>query len=145
MATLTAPMAVTDHGEPPVLVFDGVCLLCSAWVAFVLRHDRSGRIRFAAMQSSAGRNLLEAYGLDADDPLSFLFVTEGRGHTQSDAILRLVGSFGGAWRLVTMLRVLPAVLRDALYRLIARNRYRWFGRRDHCLIPDAAVRARFLD
>ncbi len=136
-------MAATDRA--PVLVFDGVCLLCSAWVAFVLRHDRRGRIRFAAMQSSAGRNLLEAHGLDADDPLSFLFVSEGKGHTQSDAILRLVGSFGGAWRLVAVLRVLPRVLRDALYRLVARNRYRWFGRRDHCLMPEAAVRERFLD
>ncbi len=143
---MVAAMAAIDRGaQPPVLVFDGVCLLCSAWVAFVLRHDRSGRIRFAAMQSSAGQSLLQAHGLDADDPLSFLFVSEGKGHTQSDAILRLVGSFGGAWRLVAMLRVLPAVLCDALYRLIARNRYRWFGRRDHCLMPDQAVRARFLD
>ncbi len=140
-----AAMAATDRGEPPVLVFDGVCLLCSAWVAFVLRHDRSGRIRFAAMQSAAGRNLLAAHGLDADDPLSFLFVSEGKAHTQSDAILRLVGSFGGVWRIVAALRVLPAFVRDALYRLIARNRYRWFGRRDTCLMPDPAVRGRFLD
>jgi predicted DCC family thiol-disulfide oxidoreductase YuxK len=146
VAVMAAAMVAIDRGgELPVLVFDGVCLLCSASVAFVLRHDRRGRIRFAAMQSSAGRKLLEAHGLDADDPLSFLFVAEGKGHTQSDAILRLVGSFGGAWRLVGVLRVLPRVLRDALYRLIANNRYRWFGRRDTCLMPDAAVRERFLD
>jgi predicted DCC family thiol-disulfide oxidoreductase YuxK len=146
VVVMAAAMAAIDcGGEPPVLVFDGVCLLCSAWVAFVLRHDRSGRIRFAAMQSSAGRSLLAAHGLDADDPLSFLFVSEGKGYTQSDAILRLVGSFGGAWRFVAILRILPAFLRDALYRLIANNRYRWFGRRDTCLMPDAAVRERFLD
>jgi len=142
---MAAAVATDIAAQSPVLVFDGVCLLCSAWVAFVLRHDRSGRIRFAAMQSSAGRNLLQAHGLDADDPLSFLFVSDGKGHTQSDAILRLVGSFGGAWRFVEALRVVPTFLRDALYRLIARHRYRWFGRRDHCLMPDAAVRARFLD
>lgn len=143
---MAAAMAAIDCGsEPSVLVFDGICLLCSAWVAFVLRHDRRGCIRFAAMQSSAGRNLLQAHGLDAGAPLSFLFVTGGKGYTQSDAVLCLVASFGGVWRLVAALRVLPAPLRDALYRLIARNRYRWFGRRDQCLVPDAAVRERFLD
>jgi predicted DCC family thiol-disulfide oxidoreductase YuxK len=148
MATVAAAMAMAEieaRGEPPVLVFDGVCRLCSAWVAFVLRHDGSGRIRFAAMQSSGGRALLAAHGLDADDPLSFLFVSGGKGHTQSDAILRLVASFGGAWRLVGIFRLVPRPLRDALYRLVARNRYRWFGRRDTCLLPDAATAQRFLD
>ncbi|MDC8015808.1 thiol-disulfide oxidoreductase DCC family protein [Tahibacter soli] len=131
--------------EPPVIVFDGVCLLCSRWVGFVLRHDRTARIRFAAMQSASGRALLARHGLDADDPLSFLYVADGRSWQDSDAILRVLTGFGGAWRLAGAARVIPRALRDAGYRLIARNRYRWFGRRDVCLVPDAAVAARFLD
>jgi predicted DCC family thiol-disulfide oxidoreductase YuxK len=131
--------------DDPVIVFDGVCLLCSRAVAFVLRHDRSGRIRFAATQSASGRVLLERHGLDADDPLSFLYVANGRGHQASDAVLRVVAGFGGAWRLVSVFRLIPRPLRDAAYRFVARNRYRWFGRRDVCLVPDASVAARFLD
>lgn len=131
--------------DSPVIVFDGVCLLCSRWVGFVLRRDRAARIRFAAMQSASGRALLARYGLDADDPLSFLYVADGRGYQDSDAILRVLTSFGGAWRLAGAARVIPRVLRDLGYRLIARNRYRWFGRREVCLVPDAAIAARFLD
>lgn len=143
--TVTEPAAQTPAVQPPVLVFDGVCLLCSAWVDFVLRHDRGGRICFAAMQGEAGRSLLRRHGLDADDPLSFLYVSDGRALSQSDAVLRLLADLGGIWRLSGVLRLLPRSLRDAGYRLIARNRYRWFGRREHCLLPAAAVRARFLD
>lgn len=130
--------------EAPIIVFDGVCLLCSRWVGFVLRHDRSGRICFAAMQSKQGRALLLQHGLDPDDPMSFLYVADGRGQTGSDAILSIVAAFGGAWRLVAALRLIPRRLRDAGYRQLARNRYRWFGRRDTCLIPDASTAARFL-
>jgi predicted DCC family thiol-disulfide oxidoreductase YuxK len=129
----------------PVVVFDGVCRLCSGWVQFLLRHDRSGRIRFAPMQGLTGRALLQQHGLDPDDPLSFLWVESGRGYRNSDAILRIVDGLGGAWRLLRILRLLPRPLRDTGYRLIARNRYRWFGRRDACLLPDEAVAARFLD
>lgn len=136
-------MAATEAG--PVVVFDGVCRLCSRWVQFLLRHDRHGRIRFAPMQGNAGRALLQQHGLDPDDPLSFLWVEAGRGYRDSDAILRIVDGFGGGWRLLRVLRLVPRPLRDACYRLIARNRYRWFGRRDTCLLPDAAQAARFLD
>ncbi|WP_257384923.1 thiol-disulfide oxidoreductase DCC family protein [Tahibacter caeni] len=129
----------------PVVVFDGVCLLCSRWVAFLLAHDRDGCLRFAAMQGRTGRALLLQHGLDPDDPTSFLLVTDGRGYRNSDAILRLVAGFGGAWRLLALVRAVPAPLRDAGYRLIARNRYRWFGRAAQCLVPDAASAQRFLD
>lgn len=135
--------AVTEAG--PIVVFDGVCRLCSYWVQFLLRHDGSGRIRFAPMQGQAGRGLLRQYGLDPDDPLSFLWIDQGHGYRNSEAVLRLLASLGGGWRLLRVLLLLPRPLRDALYRLVARNRYRWFGRRDACLLPDAAVARRFLD
>ena len=130
--------------EAPVLVFDGVCVLCSRWVRFVLRHDRRQRVRFAAMQSVSGRALLSAHGLDPDDPTSFLLLEGGRAYQQTDAILRLLAGLGGAWRATAVLRLLPAPLRDALYRTVARNRYRWFGRNDTCLVPPADARQRFL-
>jgi predicted DCC family thiol-disulfide oxidoreductase YuxK len=130
--------------DAPVLVFDGVCVLCSRWVQFILRHDRDARIRLAPMQSQAGRTLLATYGLDPDDPLSLLYVVDGRGYQDSDAILRVAASFGGAWRAIVLLRVIPRFVRDSLYRWLARNRYRWFGRNDHCLVPTAEQAGRFL-
>jgi predicted DCC family thiol-disulfide oxidoreductase YuxK len=129
----------------PVIVFDGVCLLCSRWVRFVLRHDTAGSIRFAPMQSASGRVLFERFGLDPDDPSSLLYVVDGHGFTDSDAILRVLASFGGAWRLTAACRLIPHRLRDVLYRLLARNRYRWFGRMDQCLVPTQDQAARFLD
>ena len=134
---LTAPVG-------DIIVFDGVCLLCSGWVRFLLRFDRRRRYRFAAMQSESGRDLLMRNGLDPDDPVSFLLVTPTDTLTDSDAILRVLTGLGGAWRVMHVLRLIPAALRDPLYRVIARNRYRWFGRREACLVPDAAARDRFL-
>lgn len=130
--------------DAPVLVFDGVCVLCSRWVRFIVRHDRDARIRLASMQSQAGRALLERFGLDPDDPLSLLFVVDGRGYQDSDAILRVVASFGGAWRASVLLRLIPRFMRDPLYRWLARNRYRWFGRNAQCLVPSPDQAARFL-
>ncbi|ETC87168.1 hypothetical protein XHC_3366 [Xanthomonas hortorum pv. carotae str. M081] len=153
------PQSEPSHPEPPrveprcgkpgearaTIVFDGVCLLCNGWVKFLLRHDRHGRYRFAAMQGQAGRALLLQHGLDPDDPLSFLLVDASGAWTDSDAIVRVLAGLGGVWRLATVLRVVPSSVRDIGYRLIARNRYRWFGRTEHCMLPSPEQRARFLD
>jgi len=130
--------------EAPVVVFDGVCVLCSRWVRFILRHDRSARIRLASMQSAPGRALLAEFGLDPDDPLSLLYVADGRGFQDSEAILRVLASFGGAWRATAALRAIPRFVRDPLYRWLARNRYRWFGRTGQCLVPTPDQAMRFL-
>lgn len=128
-----------------VVVFDGVCVLCNGWVHFLLRHDRRNCFRFAAMQSPAGRALLAGHGLDPDDPVSFLLVDEVRAWTDTEAIVRVVSGLGGPWRVARLALVLPRPLRDGLYRLIARNRYRWFGQRKACLVPAPEHRARFID
>lgn len=128
-----------------VIVFDGVCVLCSGWVRFLLRHDRRRRYRFAAMQSAAGRALLEGRGLDPDDPASFLLIDGTRAWTDSDAIRRVLAGLGGAWRLAHALALVPRAVRDPLYRRLARNRYRLFGRRAQCLVPPVEERDRFLD
>lgn len=141
---LTAVQTVAGPAEP-VIVFDGVCALCSRWVRFLLRFDRRGRYRFAAMQGAQGRALLQAHGLAPEDPTSFLLLDAGRAWTDTDAILRVLTGLGGAWRLLGVLRGLPRRLRDPAYRALARNRYRWFGRHDTCFLPTPAQAVRFLD
>ena len=130
---------------PNILVFDGVCVLCSAWVRFVLRNDTRAQYRFAAMQSATGRSLLIQHGMNPDDPLSFLLLEAGRGYSDSDGIIRVLGSFSGSWRvLAALLRIVPRFVRDPGYRWIARNRYRLFGRHETCLVPAPEIADRFL-
>lgn len=131
--------------DGPIVVFDGVCVLCNGWVRFLLRHDRRRRFRFAAMQSEAGHALLAANGLDPDDPASFLLVDRGGAWTDTAAIARVLATLGGPWSIAAFaLRLSPRRLRDAAYRRVARNRYRWFGRHDACVLPSLADRERFL-
>jgi predicted DCC family thiol-disulfide oxidoreductase YuxK len=127
-----------------VIVFDGVCLLCDRSVQFVLAHDRRRLYRFAAVQGTAGSQLMRSHGLDPEAPTSMLLVEDGRVWTESDAVLRIAAGFGGAWRLTALVRLVPRALRDAIYRFVARHRYRWFGKRDRCMLPDARTAERFL-
>ena len=128
-----------------VIVFDGVCVLCSRWVDFVLRRDLQGRYKFAAMQTASGRALLIEHGVDPDDPLSFLLLQDGKGYTDTDAIVRILRSFGPGWKLMGLLvSIVPRFVRDPLYRWIARNRYRMFGRREACRVPTPDIADRFL-
>lgn len=130
----------------PVIVFDGVCVLCSRWVDFILRHDTDGRFKLAAMQGVHGRALLAEHGLSPDDPSSLLLVQGGRGYINIDAIIRVLQSFGAGWRLLgTLLKCTPRRSRDPLYRWLARNRYQLFGRRSQCRLPDPTQAWRFLD
>jgi predicted DCC family thiol-disulfide oxidoreductase YuxK len=128
-----------------IVVFDGVCHLCSGWVQFLLRRDRDARFRFASMQSTRGRALLAAHGVDPDDPASFLLLDAGHARTDSDAILRVLDLLGGPWRAARLLGVIPRALRDPLYRWIARHRYRLFGRRDICWMPTPEHATRFIE
>ncbi len=130
---------------PAVIVFDGTCVLCNAWVDFLLRRDRAGRYRFAAMQGAVGRALLAGHGLDPDDPASFLLIEGGAAYRDIDGIRRVLAGLGGAWRVAHALRWLPRAVANPLYRVVARNRYRWFGRHAACRVPTPAEAARFLD
>ncbi|PJL59791.1 thiol-disulfide oxidoreductase DCC family protein [Stenotrophomonas maltophilia] len=135
----------TTEAGSAVIVFDGVCALCNRWVRFLLRFDRRGRYRFAAMQGERGSALLRSHGLDPQDPASFLLLDAQGAWTDTDAILRVLAGLGGAWRLSGVLRMVPRRWRDAAYRMLARNRYRWFGRHDACHLPAPEHAARFLD
>lgn len=134
---------MADH---PVILFDGVCTLCSRTVDFVIRRDPAGHIRFAAQQSPAGQALLARHGLPPD-ALAYLVLVEGDCvATRSTAVLRIGRRLGGGWAALAALGyVVPRPLRDALYDAVARRRYAWFGRRSACRVPTADERARFLD
>lgn len=129
-----------------IIVFDGKCLLCNGWVQFLLHHDRAGRIRFASMQGREGARLLGEAGLSAGEGLQTLLVLEGgRSWQHTAAILRILHRLGWPWRLAWVGWLVPAPLRDALYRWVARNRYRIWGRSDVCMVPAPEHAGRFLD
>ena len=127
-----------------ILVFDGVCNLCGGFVRFLLKRDRQAGIRFATTQSDYGATCMRQAGLDPDDPASILLVMNNKTLIQSDAVLSVVASLGGVWRLASIGRLVPRPLRDRVYRWVACNRYRWFGRASHCAVPDPAWRDRLL-
>ena len=137
---MTAPHTSTG----PVIVFDGHCVLCSANARFVLRNDRAGRFRLAAMQGEAGRALFEAAGVDPDDPETLVVVEGARVHYDSDAVIRIWSGLGWPWKALGLARIVPRALRDTVYRLVARNRYRWFGRREECFVSDPRWADRIL-
>jgi predicted DCC family thiol-disulfide oxidoreductase YuxK len=121
--------------EDRIVVFDGLCNLCSGGAGWLERHQSDPPFRLVPMQSDLGRALLSEYGYDPDDPLTFLVLDGSQCLTQSDAWIHLVAASGGWRRLVNATRVVPRAWRDSVYRLIARNRYRWFGRRQTCYLP----------
>ena len=128
-----------------IVVFDAQCLFCNGWVQFLLRHDRRGVIRFASIQGAAGKRLLAQAELKAEG-LQTLLVVDGRRTWQhTSAILRVLHVLGWPWRLAWAAWLVPGPLRDVLYRWLARNRYRLFGRSESCLMPPPDVVERFLD
>jgi predicted DCC family thiol-disulfide oxidoreductase YuxK len=136
---------VPPPAEGPILVFDGECVLCSGWVRFVLKRDRAGLLRFTAFQSRTGAELAARCGESFEAPQSLLLVEHGQCFRQSEAIRRVLKQLGVPWRLAALaFRVFPLRLRDAAYRAIGRRRYRWFGRRESCFVPEPGVRERFL-
>ncbi|GIP39345.1 hypothetical protein J31TS4_26250 [Paenibacillus sp. J31TS4] len=130
--------------EGPVVLFDGVCSFCHASVRFLLKRDSRGVFRFAARQSQAGQAYAERFPQLAKTD-SVALVAEGRCYTESAAALRIGARLGGPWRLLAILLLVPRPLRDGVYRWVARNRYRWFGQTDACVLPAPGVRDRFLE
>ncbi len=129
-----------------VVLFDGVCNVCNPAVDFILRHDPQGHFRFASLQSDAGRAALADSGEVPEDEIrTIILIEDGRLFRESTAALRIAGRLTGPWSLLYyLLTGVPRPLRDGAYRWFARNRYRWFGKRDTCRLPEPEIRARFL-
>jgi predicted DCC family thiol-disulfide oxidoreductase YuxK len=127
-----------------VMVFDGVCLLCSGTVRWIIARDPEARIAFAAAQGAVGQSVYRRLGLSTTVFESFLFVSNGKVWQRSDGFIELMRVLGWPWRILAILRFVPSPVRDWAYRTIANNRYKWFGRTDQCMVPDARDAARFL-
>src|SRR5258705_7894488 len=130
----------------PILLYDGVCGLCNHLVQFLLKRDTHDRFRFASLQSEFARNLLTRHGADPHD-LDTVYVVNDYGQSdesllaRSDAVLYMLDQLGGVWKLAGVGRVLPKALRDAVYKIVARNRYRVFGKHESCVLPAPKHRA----
>ena len=137
--------------ETALILYDGVCGLCNRGVRFVLKRDRNGLFRFAPLQSSASRKILSQYGVEPDALDTFYVVVDlGKASerllSRSAAALHIAARLGGAWKLAAAaLRILPSGMRDRLYDLVARHRYRFFGKYQTCPLPEARYRERFID
>jgi predicted DCC family thiol-disulfide oxidoreductase YuxK len=133
-----------DDSGGPVILFDAECVLCSANAQFVLKHDKVGRFRLASMQSNVGAAIYRRHGMDPKDPISILVIEGDRMRRDSDAVLSIYEGLGLPWRLFGVLRIVPTFLRDPLYRWVARNRYRVFGKRQTCWVAPREYRGRLL-
>jgi predicted DCC family thiol-disulfide oxidoreductase YuxK len=128
----------------PIILFDGVCNYCNSIVNFIIRQDKKKVFRFAALQSKAGQELLKQYQLPANKLDTFILIDGGRVYDRSNAALRMYGKLPWYWKWTQLLWVFPRFLRDGVYNWIAENRYKWFGKKEECMIPTEDIRSRFL-
>ncbi|WP_313808705.1 thiol-disulfide oxidoreductase DCC family protein [Sphingobium sp.] len=130
--------------EGPIIIFDALCVLCSANAAFVLRHDRAGRFRLASMQGDVGAALCRRFGIDPANPETLIVVDGDCALRDSDAVLAIWVGLDWPWHGLAALRLVPRALRDPVYRWIARHRYRLFGKREACWLPSPEQSRRIL-
>jgi predicted DCC family thiol-disulfide oxidoreductase YuxK len=133
------------HQFPNVILFDGVCNLCNGFVQFVIERDPDDRFQFGSLQSAAARRVLDQHHASSTLLDSVVLVEEGRLFTGSTAALRIVRRLRFPWSLAASMLVIPRPLRDWLYTGVARRRYRWFGKREHCMVPTPGLQSRFID
>lgn len=135
----------TFPDDKPLIVFDGVCVFCSGFAKFVLRHDRYDRLNLCTAQSRLGRALYLHYGLEAEDYETNIVIRNGQAHFKSDAFFEVMKVLGSGWSLLALLQLFPRKPRNWLYDRIARNRYRLFGKADSCILLPPEQRAKVLD
>lgn len=130
--------------ENAIILFDGVCNFCNTAINFVLKQDKKGIFRFAPLQSETGQSLLNRYNLSTKEFDSFVLIDNGKVYKKSAASLQVMNKLPWYWKEVQLFRIIPTVFRDAIYDFIAKNRYKWFGKKDQCMIPTPEMRNRFL-
>ena len=130
--------------EAAIILFDGVCNVCNHTVQFIIKRDPSGYFKFASLQSDVGKALLQQYQLP-DTLETIVLIEQGKAYTYSSAPLRVLRHLSGLWKLGTVFLIVPPFIRHAVYKWIARNRYRWFGKQATCMMPTPDIQSRFLD
>jgi len=126
-----------------IVLFDGVCNFCSDSVNFIIRHDTENKFMFAPLQSEKGIELRAKYGIE-DNIDSIVLIEDDQAFTRSTGALRIAKRLGGIWAAAYVLIIVPRPIRDYFYELFAKYRYRWFGKKDECMLPTPEIRARFL-
>jgi len=131
--------------ESPIILFDGVCNFCNFWVNFAIKRDRKKKLKFTPLQGQTALQLLPAYPFHLSSLRSVVLIDGDRAWTQSSAALRICKYLDGGWKLFYGLIIIPKFIRDFFYNIIARNRYKWFGKKESCMVPTPELRERFLD
>lgn len=137
------PPCMTEQSK--VILFDGTCRFCNFWVRFIIKNDQQKLFKLAAVQSREGRKILQHFAMSTEVFDSMLFIDGYRSYTKSDAALRIARQLQQPWRSLVIIKFIPTAIRDAIYDLIAKNRYRLFGQYDYCLLPTADYKGRFLN
>ena len=131
--------------EKKIVLFDGVCNLCSSSVQFILKLDKKNQFLFGSLQGKAGQAYLKKFNLPADAFNSFMLVEGDELYTRSSGALRMMKYLGSGWQLLYAFIIIPKFIRDGIYNFIAKNRYKWFGKKEECWVPTAELKAKFLD
>jgi len=131
--------------NPPIILFDGVCNLCNNSVQFVIKHDTDNKFMFAALQSPTGQALLQQYNLPQQELNSFVLIKDEKVYLKSTAALNVAKNLNGPVKLLYGFIIVPEFIRNAVYNFIAKNRYKWFGKKESCMIPTPALQSRFLN
>ncbi len=128
-----------------IVIFDGLCNLCNGLVNFVIKRDPKGVFGFVPLQGQFGQSFMLKYNIPEREADAVILIKNGRHYLRSDAVLEIIRDISGLWFLFRVIKLVPRPLRDAFYRIFARNRYRLFGKRDYCVIPADDVRSRFMN
>jgi predicted DCC family thiol-disulfide oxidoreductase YuxK len=128
-----------------LVLFDGVCNFCNFWIQFALKRDKHGKLMFGSLQGETAQHLLPQYNIDPAVLTSVIFLEDGIAYRESTAALKVCRHLDGGWKLFYVLIIIPAFIRDGIYKWIGNNRYKWFGKQESCMLPTPAQRKRFVD
>jgi predicted DCC family thiol-disulfide oxidoreductase YuxK len=131
--------------EKPIVLFDGVCNFCNYWMNFAIKRNSKKNLKFTTLQGETAKQILPQYNINPTSLSSVIFIDKGKAYTQSSASLRICKYMDGGWKLFYGLIIIPKFIRDVIYNWIARNRYKWFGKKDSCMVPTPELRERFLE
>ncbi len=135
---------MTDLSDKKIVLFDGVCNFCNYWVRFALKRDKNKKLLFTSIQSENAKSILFKYNINPTAITSVIFIENNKAYTQSSAVFRICKNLSGIWKVFYVFIVIPKPIRDFVYNRIAENRYKWFGKRDECMVPEPWMLERFL-